>query len=43
MSTRFKLDENIARDAEVLLRQAGHDADTVLAEQLGGKSDPRVF
>ena len=43
MSARFKLDENLPRDAEALLRDAGHDVHTVLAEQLGGNSDPRVF
>ncbi len=43
MPTRFKLDENLPRDAEVLLQQAGHDVHTMLAEQLGGASDPRVF
>ncbi len=43
MPTRFKLDENLPRDAEVLLRQVGYDVHTVLAEQLGGNPDPRVF
>ena len=43
MPTRFKLDENLPRDAEDLLQQAGHDVQTVLAEQLGGNPDPRVF
>ena len=43
MPTRFKLDENLPRNAAVLLQQAGHDVHTVLAEQLGGNSDPRVF
>jgi predicted nuclease of predicted toxin-antitoxin system len=43
MSTRFKLDENLPRDAEALLLQAGHDVHTVLAEELGGNPDPRVF
>lgn len=43
MPIRFKLDENLPRNAEVLLRQAGHDVHTVLAEQLGGSPDPRVF
>lgn len=43
MPTRFKLDENLPRNADVLLQQAGHDVHTVLAEQLGGTSDPRVF
>ncbi|MGE3771786.1 MAG: DUF5615 family PIN-like protein [Gammaproteobacteria bacterium] len=40
---RFKLDENPPRDAEVLLRQRGHDVHTVLDEQLAGNPDPRVF
>jgi predicted nuclease of predicted toxin-antitoxin system len=43
MPSRFKLDENLPRDTEALLRNAGHDVDTVLDEQLGGKPDPRVF
>jgi predicted nuclease of predicted toxin-antitoxin system len=43
MPTRFKLDENLPRDAGALLQQAGHDVQTVLAEQLGGNPDPRVF
>ena len=43
MPTRFKLDENIPRDAAALLMQAGHEVHTVLAEQLGGNPDPRVF
>lgn len=43
MSARFKLDENLPRDAEALLRNAGHDVHTVLNEQLGGNPDPLVF
>jgi predicted nuclease of predicted toxin-antitoxin system len=43
MPTRFKLDENLPRNAAVLLQQAGHDVHTALAEQLGGNPDPRVF
>lgn len=43
MATRFKLDENIPRDAEALLRDAGHNVETVLAEQLGGRADPLVL
>jgi hypothetical protein len=43
MPIRFKLDENLPRDVEVLLLQAGHDVHTVLAEQLGGNRGPRVF
>ena len=43
MSARFKLDENLPRDAEALLRNGGHDVRTVIDEQLGGYSDSRVF
>lgn len=43
MPARFKLDENLPRDAEALLRNGGHDVRTVLDEQLGGNPDPRVF
>ncbi|MBI5909844.1 MAG: DUF5615 family PIN-like protein [Betaproteobacteria bacterium] len=43
MLARFKLDENLSRDAEALLRRAGHDVHTVLGEQLGGNVDPTVF
>ncbi|MCS6319759.1 MAG: DUF5615 family PIN-like protein [Nitrospira sp.] len=43
MLIRFKLDENLPRNAEVSLQQAGHDVHTVLAEQLGGSPDPQVF
>jgi predicted nuclease of predicted toxin-antitoxin system len=43
MSARFKLDENLPRDAEDLLRNSGHDVHTILGEQLGGSADPRVF
>ena len=43
MLARFKLDENLPRDAEALLRKAGHDPHAVLDEQLGGNPDHRVF
>ena len=43
MPARFKLDENLPRDAEALLRALGHDVHTVLDEQLGVTPDPRVF
>ena len=43
MAVRFKLDENLLRDAVALLREPGHDVYTVLDEQLGGNPDPRVF
>jgi predicted nuclease of predicted toxin-antitoxin system len=40
MSFRFKLDENLPRDAEALFLDAGFDAHDVLAENLGGAADP---
>ena len=43
MPARFKLDENLPRDAERLLRQAGHDVHTVLDERLGGSPDSSVL
>jgi len=43
MAVRFKLDENLPRDAEALLRDAGHDVQTVLEERLGGNPDPKVL
>jgi predicted nuclease of predicted toxin-antitoxin system len=43
MVVRFKLDENLPRDAAALLRDAGHDVETVLDEQLGGRPDPDIF
>ena len=39
MSVRFKLDENLPRDAITLLLNAGHDAHSVLDEGLGGSED----
>lgn len=43
MAIRFKLDENIPRDAAALLRDAGHDVVTVLDERLGGSPDSKIF
>lgn len=43
MPARFKLDENLPRDAEALLRNSSHHVHTVLEEQLGGNPDPQVF
>ena len=34
---RFKIDENLPVEAAELLRQAGHDAVTVLEQHLGGR------
>ncbi len=39
---RFKIDENLPIEAAALLREAGHDADTVHDEALAGAPDMRV-
>ena len=39
---RFKLDENLPVEAAELLREAGHDATTILEQNMGGESDPDV-
>jgi predicted nuclease of predicted toxin-antitoxin system len=36
---RFKIDENLPIDIAEWLRQEGHDAATVLEQQLGGEAD----
>jgi hypothetical protein len=36
---KFKLDENIGRKSEQLLRDAGHDVSTVTAQSLNGTAD----
>ena len=38
----FKLDENLPAGAAVLLHAAGHDAATVLDQEMGGASDPDI-
>lgn len=43
MSVRFKLDENISRNALELLAHAGHDAHSVVDEQLAGGRDERIL
>jgi predicted nuclease of predicted toxin-antitoxin system len=40
---RFKVDENLPEELAELLRVAGHDALTVRAQNLHGKSDSTVF
>ena len=40
---RFKLDENFGDRSAHLFPKAGHDAETVLKEGLGGASDELIF
>ncbi len=39
---KFKIDENLPTEVAELLQQAGHDALTVLDQQLGGESDSEI-
>jgi predicted nuclease of predicted toxin-antitoxin system len=39
---RLKLDENLPGELADMLRQKGHEADTVLDERLGGRADPVI-
>ena len=39
----FKLDENLPQEMVSLLKQQGHDATTIIDEQLGGADDKTVF
>ena len=43
MAARFKLDENLPRGAQALLRDAGHEVDSVIDERLGGGPDRKVL
>ncbi|MBV6397136.1 MAG: hypothetical protein HFACDABA_02741 [Anaerolineales bacterium] len=40
---KFKLDENLPVEAAAILREAGHDAMTVLDQQMGGQPDNHVM
>ena len=40
---KFKLDENLPAELAIDLQLLGHDADTVLDENLGGAPDPKVL
>jgi predicted nuclease of predicted toxin-antitoxin system len=40
---RFKVDENLPREATELLLIAGHDAMSVLDQRLGGTPDPDLY
>ena len=39
---RFKFDENLPAQLAALFAGSGHDAVTVLDEQIGGAQDPRI-
>ncbi len=39
---KFKVDENLPVEAAELLRQAGHDAATVLEQHLSGEAEPEI-
>ncbi|HEX4514421.1 MAG TPA: DUF5615 family PIN-like protein [Polyangiaceae bacterium] len=41
--TKFKVDENVPRDAVTALQGAGYDALSVVDQSLGGKADAIVF
>ena len=43
MAARFKVDENLPREAQALLLGAGHDAHTVHDERLVGHLDSTIF
>jgi predicted nuclease of predicted toxin-antitoxin system len=43
MAARFKVDENLPREAQTLLLDAGHDAHTVHDERLVGHPDSTIF
>ena len=40
---RFKLDENVPRNALDLLANEGHSADSAVDERLGGEPDERIL
>ena len=40
---KFKLDENMPRDAATRLSDEGYDVETVIGEGLGGEDDPPVL
>ncbi len=39
---RFKIDENLPVEVAELLREEGHEANTVLEQGLGGRADPDI-
>lgn len=43
MGLRFKLDENIPREAEALLNGSGHDSHSVISEDIAGCLDEELI
>lgn len=43
MAARFKVDENLPREAQAMLLGAGHDAETVHDERLVGNPDETIL
>lgn len=43
MTTRFKVDENLPREAAALIREAGHEVQSALGEGLGGRPDAQIL
>jgi predicted nuclease of predicted toxin-antitoxin system len=39
---QFKVDENLPSEVASMLRQAGHDATTVVQQHLAGSTDPQL-
>ncbi len=39
---RFKIDENLPTEIATLLREAGHDAQTILDQRMGGADDSQI-
>jgi predicted nuclease of predicted toxin-antitoxin system len=42
VNLKFKIDENLPTEVAVILRAAGHDALTVMDQQLSGRPDPDI-
>lgn len=40
---KLKLDENLGHTCVAILRDAGHDIETIVSERLAGAPDPRVI
>lgn len=40
---RFKVDENLPIEAAEILRSAGHDASTIIEQNLGGEADSDII